>query len=78
VCPKNAKVHYNIAKLSNDSDISIKHYTKAMDLWPSYEHAMNNLGNIYKNNGEFEKAEILFLKVPFIYYVSTCMVQNFI
>ena len=73
VCPKNAKVHYNIAKLSNDSDIAIEHYTRALDLWPSYEHAMNNLGNIYKNIGEFEQAEILFLKVPFIYYVSTCI-----
>ena len=62
VCPKNAKVHYNIAKLSNDSDTAIKHYTRALDLWPSYEHAMNNLGNIYKNIGEFEEAEILFLK----------------
>ena len=78
VCPKNAKVHYNIAKLSNDSDIAIKHYTRALDLWPSYEHAMNNLGNIYKNIGEFEQAEILFLKVPFIYYVNPCIAQNLI
>ena len=62
ICPKNAKAHYNVAKIANNSETSISHYKKALDLWPSYEHAMNNLGNIYKDQGKFKEAEKLFKK----------------
>ena len=62
ICPKNAKAHYNVAKIANNSETSISHYKKALDLWPSYEHAMNNLGNIYKDQGKFKEAEKLFQK----------------
>ena len=49
-----------MAKLANNSEIAIQYYEKALDLWPTYEHAMNNLGNVYKNLGKYEKAETLF------------------
>jgi Tfp pilus assembly protein PilF len=62
VCPNNAKIHYNIAKLATDRNPGLAkvHYRKAIQLWPSYEHAMNNLGNILKSNGQFIEAESLF------------------
>ena len=43
-----------MAKLANNSEIAIQYYEKALDLWPTYEHAMNNLGNVYKNLGKYE------------------------
>ena len=60
VCPKNAKVHYNLAKIATNPSDAIKYYESAIFLWPKYEHAMNNLGNIYKNQGRNHKAEDLF------------------
>ena len=51
VCPTNAKVHYNVAKISHDPQVAIKYYRQAIELWPTYEHAMNNLGNVLKNQG---------------------------
>jgi tetratricopeptide (TPR) repeat protein len=62
VCPNNAKIFYNLAKLSADGATSnpdkgdsevqrsraIHHYKKALNLWPDYEQALNNLGNLYR------------------------------
>ena len=51
VCPKNAKVHYNIAKIAADDGdvgIAVQEYSVAIALYPDYEHALNNLGNIYR------------------------------
>ena len=62
VCPNNAKIHYNIAKISNNPLVSEKHYREAIRLWPNYEHALNNLGNILKNKGQYDEAEDCFLK----------------
>ncbi|EDV30332.1 uncharacterized protein Dana_GF22999 [Drosophila ananassae] len=60
VCPDNAKVHYNIARLATDSGNNTKafvHYHKAIDLYPSYESALMNLGNLYREHGQLDTAE---------------------
>ncbi|KAL4219888.1 Protein O-mannosyl-transferase tmtc4 [Mactra antiquata] len=62
VCPLNAKVHYNIAKLNADSgntDYAIEKYRHAIELNPLYDQAMNNLGNILKDKNELDEAERL-------------------
>ncbi|KAH3722053.1 protein O-mannosyl-transferase TMTC4-like [Dreissena polymorpha] len=62
VCPGNAKVHYNIAKLNADSgniDVAIHKYRHAIELNPQYDQAMNNLGNILKDRNELDEAEHL-------------------
>ena len=63
VCPNNGKIHYNLAKVSTDIYKAEWHYKKAIELWPSYEHALNNLGNLLKNKGQFKEAENYLLKV---------------
>ncbi|XP_014232986.1 transmembrane and TPR repeat-containing protein 4-like [Trichogramma pretiosum] len=63
VCPLNAKVHYNVAKVAADKGLvnySKSEYQEALRLNPKYPHAMNNLGNIYKNEQHYEEAEKLF------------------
>ena len=62
VCPNNAKIHYNLAKISPNNYISEWHYRRSIELWPSYEHALNNLGNLLRNKGQFEEAENCFSK----------------
>ncbi|XP_017472263.1 PREDICTED: transmembrane and TPR repeat-containing protein CG5038 isoform X1 [Rhagoletis zephyria] len=60
VCPNNAKVHYNIARLATDRfdrDKALIHYHKAIKLYPQYESALMNLGNIYREMGELTVAE---------------------
>lgn len=62
VCPLNAKVHYNIAKLNGDNgntDYAIEKYRLAIELNPNYDQAMNNLGNILKDRMELDEAERL-------------------
>uniref|UniRef100_A0A6B2EFB9 dolichyl-phosphate-mannose--protein mannosyltransferase n=1 Tax=Phlebotomus kandelakii TaxID=1109342 RepID=A0A6B2EFB9_9DIPT len=65
VCPNNAKIHYNIARLATDHDDkerAFKFYHQAIDLFPEYESAIMNLGNLYREIGEFQKAEKLLLR----------------
>lgn len=60
VCPNNAKVHYNIARLATDRldrDKALTHYHKAINLYPQYESALMNLGNLYREIGELADAE---------------------
>uniref|UniRef100_A0AAR5NY72 dolichyl-phosphate-mannose--protein mannosyltransferase n=3 Tax=Dendroctonus ponderosae TaxID=77166 RepID=A0AAR5NY72_DENPD len=62
VCPLNAKVHYNIGKvLSNPTRGSLRDaersYRHALELYPRYEQAMNNLANILREKGQLEEAE---------------------
>ncbi|KAH8386306.1 hypothetical protein KR200_004275 [Drosophila serrata] len=60
VCPDNAKVHYNIARLATDTGNNTKafqHYHKAIELYPGYESALMNLGNLYREHGQLATAE---------------------
>lgn len=60
VTPNNAKVYYNIARISTDTkelEISLKFYKKAIQLYPKYESAHMNLGNIYRENKDYKMAK---------------------
>ncbi|CAG9812134.1 unnamed protein product [Chironomus riparius] len=60
IVPKNAKVYYNIARISSENkqiEMSVKFYRHAIRLHPNYESAHMNLGNIYRELNEFEKAK---------------------
>uniref|UniRef100_S4RYG9 dolichyl-phosphate-mannose--protein mannosyltransferase n=1 Tax=Petromyzon marinus TaxID=7757 RepID=S4RYG9_PETMA len=62
VCPRNAKVHYNIGKNSADNGderTAIAYYGRALSLHPAYVQPMNNLGNILKGAGKLHEAEQL-------------------
>lgn len=65
VCPLNAKVHYNVAKVAADKGnrmLALEKYRKAMELNPDYEQAMNNLANLLREDGKFREAEVLLRK----------------
>ncbi|XP_021372743.1 transmembrane and TPR repeat-containing protein 4-like [Mizuhopecten yessoensis] len=65
VCPLNAKVHYNIAKLNGDRgnvEKAIEKYRDAISLNHEYDQAMNNLANILKDRGDLQEAEELLMK----------------
>ncbi|CAG9782978.1 unnamed protein product [Diatraea saccharalis] len=60
VCPLNAKIHYNIAKVSdarNKTDVALASYKEAIRLYPEYYQAMNNLANLLKNQKKYQDAE---------------------
>ncbi|KAI0240289.1 Protein O-mannosyl-transferase TMTC4 [Lamellibrachia satsuma] len=65
VCPLNAKVHYNIAKVYGDAGhikFAMSKYRTAIGLNPNYDQAMNNLANLLKEKGEHVEAESLLRK----------------
>lgn len=65
VCPNNAKIHYNIAKVAadqNDIEKAFQFYHSAIRLYPRYETAIMNLGNLYRAQGELITAEKYFLE----------------
>uniref|UniRef100_A0A915PYI0 UDP-N-acetylglucosamine--peptide N-acetylglucosaminyltransferase SPINDLY n=1 Tax=Setaria digitata TaxID=48799 RepID=A0A915PYI0_9BILA len=65
VCPNNAKIYYNLAKImadNGDTNHATINYANAIRLNPTYEHAMNNLANIYLKYGRNIEAEELLLK----------------
>ena len=69
ICPKNAKVHYNIAKkLADDNKTpeAVIFYKESIRLEPDYEHALNNLGNLLKTRKQFADAEKLLEKATLI------------
>ncbi|XP_041974210.1 protein O-mannosyl-transferase TMTC4-like isoform X2 [Aricia agestis] len=60
VCPLNAKVRYNVAKVvdaRNYTEWAISEYKTAISLYPEYYQAMNNLANLLKNKKQFSEAE---------------------
>lgn len=60
VCPLNAKVHYNIAKIAvdqNNKPLAMREYKLALVLNPSYEQAMNNLANLLRDENRYLEAE---------------------
>lgn len=65
VCPLNAKVHYNIAKVAadaNNKNLALVEYTEAIRLNPNYEQAMNNLANLLREDKKFAEAEVYLRK----------------
>ncbi|KAI9552752.1 putative transmembrane and TPR repeat-containing protein 1-like [Daphnia sinensis] len=47
--PNNAKMHYNYANVQKDEgrwETAIDHYRTAIELWPNYASALNNLGTV--------------------------------
>eukprot|EP00095_Tigriopus_kingsejongensis_P002689 snap_masked-scaffold2248_size18162-processed-gene-0.4 protein:Tk02689 transcript:snap_masked-scaffold2248_size18162-processed-gene-0.4-mRNA-1 annotation:"transmembrane and tpr repeat-containing protein 4-like" len=61
VCPRNAKIHYNLGKRLADQDqdsLALQAYETALALHPTYEHALNNLGNLYRKLKQHDKAII--------------------
>lgn len=65
VCPLNAKVHYNVAKCAADIGqivLAESEYKEALRLHPDYAQAMNNLGNLLKEQKRYEEAEKLLRK----------------
>lgn len=60
VCPLNAKVHYNIAKIAadqNNKTFAMQEYRLALNLNPNYEQAMNNLANLLREQNRYQEAE---------------------
>uniref|UniRef100_A0A182SRC0 dolichyl-phosphate-mannose--protein mannosyltransferase n=1 Tax=Anopheles maculatus TaxID=74869 RepID=A0A182SRC0_9DIPT len=60
VCPDNAKVYYNIARLATDQgdrETAFTFYRHAIKLHPEYEAAHMNLGNLYREVHELDTAE---------------------
>lgn len=72
VCPLNAKVHYNVAKVAADKGnktLALEEYRKAIKLNPEYEQAMNNLANLLREDKHFYEAEKLLRKAVEVRYV---------
>nr|XP_026484946.1 transmembrane and TPR repeat-containing protein 4-like isoform X1 [Vanessa tameamea] len=60
ICPLNAKVHYNVAKVADakyHADWALAEYKEAIRLYPEYYQAMNNLANLLKNQKKYKEAE---------------------
>lgn len=58
VCPNNAKVHYNIGIAKRyDPAASIAFYRRAIALYPEYDAALMNLGNVYRDQKDLDQAE---------------------
>ncbi|XP_014360540.2 protein O-mannosyl-transferase TMTC4 [Papilio machaon] len=65
VCPLNAKVRYNVAKVVDarqNASWALSEYQEAIRLYPEYYQAMNNLANLLKNEKKFTEAEFYFKK----------------
>lgn len=65
IVPNNAKVYYNIARISSegkDVEKSVKFYQHAIKLHPNYESAHMNLGNLYRELQQFERAKFHLMK----------------
>lgn len=65
VCPNNAKVYYNIGRLAsqNGNDTTaMNHYKYAIELYPNYDAALMNLGNLYRTQHQLDLAEQLIQK----------------
>lgn len=55
-----SQVFYNIARLAsyaNDSDKAHDYYLHAIELYPNYDAALMNLGNLYRSKHQLDLAE---------------------
>lgn len=60
VCPNNAKVYYNIGRLASqngDDQMAMIYYQYAIKLYPDYDAALMNLGNLYRSLNDLDTAE---------------------
>lgn len=65
VCPNNAKVYYNIGRLASqngDETTAMNYYKYAIKLYPNYDAALMNLGNLYRAQNQLDLAEQLIEK----------------
>ncbi|CAK1599885.1 unnamed protein product [Parnassius mnemosyne] len=65
VCPLNAKVRYNVAKVADarrNTSWALSEYKEALRLYPEYYQASNNLGNLLKSQRQFNEAEFYLKK----------------
>ncbi|XP_049821473.1 protein O-mannosyl-transferase TMTC1-like [Aethina tumida] len=56
--PHNAKMHYNYANFLRDSarpELAKAHYHNALNLWPTYASAHNNLGTLLEDKQQAEQ-----------------------
>lgn len=66
--PESARAHYNAGSVLLEPDpktgqfssrrlsAAIEHFQKALEIWPDYQDAWNNLGISYMNSTQYEKA----------------------
>ncbi|KAF2367377.1 Tetratricopeptide-like helical domain [Trinorchestia longiramus] len=60
VLPNNAKFHYNYANLLREKELyehAVHHYLRAIQLWPEYPSARNNLAAVLVLQGKLPEAE---------------------
>jgi len=63
--PEDEDLYYNLAiaqQRIGDTQAAKTNYGKALDLYPDYVEALNNLGNILVNEGNFSEAVVCFEK----------------
>lgn len=62
VLPNNAKLHFNYGNYLRDSsnfELAKMHYRKALELWPSYASAWNNLGTLIEDDIDSQEKHFL-------------------
>lgn len=55
-----SQIYYNIGRLysyKNDDEVAIEFYREAIRLYPEYDAALMNLGNIYRAQNKLDLAE---------------------
>lgn len=60
VCSDNAKVYYNIGRLAShngDDATAMNYYKYAIKLYPNYDAALMNLGNLFRTHDQLDLAE---------------------
>lgn len=62
VLPNNAKLHFNYGNYLRDTsnfELAKMHYRKALELWPSYASAWNNLGTLIEDDIDSQEKHFL-------------------
>ena len=57
--PDSFFIYYMMALIKENqknTDLALKYYNKSIELNPKYSEAYNNLGNLYRQRGDYEKA----------------------
>lgn len=62
VLPNNAKLHFNYGNFLRDNsnyELAKLHYRKALELWPTYASAWNNLGTLIDDDVDLQEKHFL-------------------